>query len=365
MAVELGVKSSTLSIAMTTSFISYGIGQLISGYFGDKVNPKILVIIGLLTTSFANFLISFVDNTFAIIVILTINGFAQSLLWPPLVKIMTVRLDEFLYKKCCALVTASASVSTIVIYLIAPICVSNFNYRLLFILSGSLAIITTIVWCICLKTNHSYSNDNNTQAQQSTEKISIMQTISKVGLAPILLVIIIQGLLRDGITTWTPTFINQTFDVSTSMSILTTVVLPVFSVISILSTRYINTKITNDMKLSTIIWGVAGVTGIVLLFGINSMFISVLALAILTACMHSTNLLLIGNLPIKFVKYGNVAYFSGLLNSCTYIGSSLSAYGIAKLSEMFGWNVTIIIWVALIFVAGSICASKIKRYSTW
>ena len=37
---------SMLSTAVTGSFITYGAGQIISGFLGDKIQPKKLVLIG-------------------------------------------------------------------------------------------------------------------------------------------------------------------------------------------------------------------------------------------------------------------------------------------------------------------------------
>ena len=64
----------------------------------------------------------------------------------------------------------------------------------------------------------------------------------------------------------------------------------------------------------------------------------------LTGSMHGVNLLLICMLPKCFERYGNISTVSGVLNACTYIGSAVSTYGIAALSEVIGWKQTIFLW---------------------
>jgi len=61
--------------------------------------------------------------------------------------------------------------------------------------------------------------------------------------------------------------------------------------------------------------------------------------------------MLIGQVPAFFARYGKVSTFSGILNACTYIGSALSTYGFAVLSDAYGWSFTIIGW-SLIALAG-------------
>jgi OPA family glycerol-3-phosphate transporter-like MFS transporter len=58
--------------------------------------------------------------------------------------------------------------------------------------------------------------------------------------------------------------------------------------------------------------------------------------------------------PNFFEKSGKVSTVSGVLNSCTYIGSALSTYGIALLSKQIGWQHTVLVWFAIAFV-GSLC----------
>ena len=100
----------------------------------------------------------------------------------------------------------------------------------------------------------------------------------------------------------------------------------------------------------------AVVCGIVLMvFYRTNLIVSVIAMSLITSCMHGINLLLIGNLPVKFLKFGKISTVSGLLNSCTYIGSAVSTYVIAGVSEAFGWDVTIISLIAISAAAFIIC----------
>ncbi|MBQ9131640.1 MAG: MFS transporter, partial [Clostridia bacterium] len=86
-----------------------------------------------------------------------------------------------------------------------------------------------------------------------------------------------------------------------------------------------------------------------------SVAISMLLMALIVACMHGINLMLITVVPKRFVKSGKVATYSGLLNACTYIGASISTYGFAALAESFGWNFTILTWVLVSLAGVAVC----------
>ena len=60
--------------------------------------------------------------------------------------------------------------------------------------------------------------------------------------------------------------------------------------------------------------------------------------------------------PTILAGNGKVSAVSGLLNSFTYVGSAISTYGIALLSEGAGWQVTALVWFAIAALGAVICA---------
>ena len=173
----------------------------------------------------------------------------------------------------------------------------------------------------------------------------------------IMLAIILQGALRDGVTTWMPSYISDTYNLSSKISILTGVLLPIFSLVCFHFAEKLYKKVfKNPLKCAGVIFGVGAISAIMiqLATGTNAV-ISVVSSALLTGCMHGVNLMLICILPAYFKKSGNVSTVSGVLNSCTYVGSAVSTYGIAYISDNFGWNATISSWTVIAILGTIIC----------
>ena len=80
-----------------------------------------------------------------------------------------------------------------------------------------------------------------------------------------------------------------------------------------------------------------------------------LSMALLTGCMHGVNLLLICMVPPFVQRHGNISTVSGVLNSCTYVGSAISTYGIALLSESAGWQTTSFVWFVIAALGAVVC----------
>lgn len=93
----------------TVFFVCYGVGQLISGLVGDKINPYYMILFGSFAGALSCFAMS-VANTLALMMIIwALNGFFQSMLWSPILRIFSETIDSGLRKNAifkCFVVTA-------------------------------------------------------------------------------------------------------------------------------------------------------------------------------------------------------------------------------------------------------------------
>lgn len=180
----------------------------------------------------------------------------------------------------------------------------------------------------------------------------------------IMLAIILQGSLRDGIATWMPSYISETYNLGSSISILTGVILPIFSIACLQLSGGIHDRLfTNPLVCGGAIFGVGAISaaGLYFLTG-NSTVGSVLCMALLSGCMHGVNFILICIIPGYFRNSGYVSLISGVLNACTYVGSAISTYGIAVLTENTGWKPTIAVWLGIAAAGCLICFCFAKAW---
>lgn len=344
------VSKSLLSMALTGSSVTYGFGQIISGIYGDKFPPKKMITFGLGVTVLMNFLILLCKTPYQMLIVWSINGFAQSFMWPPIVKMMTALLSEENYRKTVARISWGASVGTIIVYLGSPLFISLWGWKSVFAASAGIGIVMIFIW-------NRFAYD--VKAEHRREKAAAAGSgsfITPVMLC-IMLAIVLQGMLRDGVTTWTPSFISETYHLSNEVSILSGVVLPIFSIISLqLATRLYTRRIKNPLSCSALFFAVSTLSTLgLILLSAQSAGLSVFFLAVLIGCMHGVNLMLISMISPHFAKVGRVSTVSGVLNSCTYIGSAISTYGIAFLSERFGWSFATFSWLAVAALGSVIC----------
>lgn len=368
---SLQITNQLAGMAVIGSFIAYGVGQPICGMLGDKVGPRAMIFAALLATSVCNIAMSFMSDIYVMTAIWCLNGLFQAMMWPPLVRIMAQSLTEEGYRKTSVGVVTAASIGTIAVYLLVPLCIWLSSWRYSFILPAAVGLAVAFIWFYGIRrfTGAGEQEDTNmieNDPQPAAEPPATMKTgalIAASGLLPIMAAIVLQGALRDGITTWMPSYVNDTYNLGTSISILTGVVLPIFTVLSISIATSIHRAAGNELKAASYLWG-AGFVAAAALTAVfaSSAWASILLMAVLSGCMHGVNMMLISHLPRHFVKYGKVSTMSGLLNAFTYVGSAISIYGIAALSDAYGWQFTISTWGVIAFAGLIICALCIRPW---
>lgn len=365
-----GVMKSAASIITSVLFVTYGAGQLLSGWLGDRFSPRKLIVFGLFVASVCNFLMPFcAPDISAMTVVWGINGIAQALMWPPLVKILTSALTMEDYARIVPGISTSSACATIAIYLISPFIIALSGWKMVFYVCGTAAFAATFIWAFFSKellaeVDFGMSNRKVVKTK-GTPVINQADKTLWLLMPVILFAISVQGMLRDGITTWMPTFISETFHIGSSISILTGVALPVFHMLISLCTYRILKKMKYDVfKCIVMFFGAA--TGVLLLlnlFGTSSIVMATILIALCNGAVHGINSLQTSYLPTVFKGKENISFLAGILNSATYVGSALSTYIFALISEQKGWNATLCSWflVALFGLAFAILCWRVMQ----
>ena len=213
------------------------------------------------------------------------------------------------------------------------------------------------------QTADSVSKEKGTQtaaAEPFTKSVLILMGL-------VMVAIVLQGALRDGVTNWMPTFVCESFGLDSSSAILTGVLLPIFQIICSQAAAWLFRKCASHEAISSgVIFAVGTVAAIlVALVMQRSVLLTALFMAALAGCMHGVNFVLIGMVPRQFRRFDRVGLVSGVLNSCTYLGSALSTYGVALLSLSLGWRGTITIWIGLALAGTLICFAICKKWTAF
>lgn len=358
----------------TMLFIFYGIGQLLSGYLGDRISPQYLIFLGVGTTAVCNLVMPLVPAG-AMIPLWGLNGLAQAMLWPPIVRILSDHLDHEQFVSANLIVTTAAHVATILLYLYVPLCLRVMSWHAVFYSAAILAGVTLAVFALCLHLvlpKETPSRADGARATKAAPVTPLASAVRSSGLFPIFGCIVMCGFLRDGIETWLPTLYSEAFHRDASESILVSVALPIFSILAItLITALHRRRLFNhEVRGAALLFATALVFAVPLYLLIEtesplSRTVCLVLATLICAAMHGVNFLLISCLPGRFAQLGRASTVSGLCNSCIYIGAAASTYGIALVAESLGWAATILSWIGVAAIGAVLAIPAYRRYSSF
>lgn len=360
-----GYSKVEASAPLTGLFISYGFGQILSGWLSDRYKPEIILFAGLLLTAAMNGLIPLCGSVILISAVWFVNGFAQALIWPPIVRILTAYLTVKDYQEKIFIISWSSSVGTVAVYIFAPFIIKRCGWRPVFFISASLAAVTAVIWLAAInrirkKAAVSVQKEYCQESQRYSSLIKDGRAVFIVVLT--LAVIAVHGILRDGISSWMPTYISETYSVENTVSIISSIGLPVFSMAATWLSSYINKKFIRNEAACSAFWFICSIIFNSILYSAYDLS-PALSIAMLTAvygCSNGINLMFTCTVIPYFRKYGKVSFFTGLFNSATYVGSAVSMYAAAGITTRFGWKGAVLMWLAAGLCGAALSLAMVK-----
>lgn len=348
----------------TCLFVTYGAGQILSGMSGDRFPPQRVILAGLALTALCNAAMPFARAVWLFALIWGVNGFAQALLWPPIVRLMSLYLDDEGYAKGCVRVTMSSQLATVFLYLAVPALITVWDWKSVFFLSAGLSAAIALVWWAGMRAFLKKARPavRAEEAAPLREDQPFYKTFFATGLLFVILGTALMGLLRDGITAWLPTYFGEIFGLEASAAILMNGLLPAFSMAAIWLAGLLCRKVFRDECLGALFFFLAAAlscAGLVFVFD-SKAILALLFSSLICGCMHAVNLMLVGYVPLRYKRFGKAATVSGIANAFVYAGSAASSFGFALIAESFGWGVLVCVWLAAC-LAGILCAAAARK----
>ena len=369
-----GWSKGEAGLIATGFFTVYGLSQLLSGIIGDKLSPKLLVTFGLGGSGLINLLFPLMPSAGAAMALWCLNGSVQSMIWSPLIRMLSERLPEEKRLHTCANMNSTAPAGTLAVYGMSATLVYFSSWKAVFYLCGLLMVCVAMVWFVGITRLEQHLDPTDAFVRKSSAASSPLEhTPSTLQLAvasavPLCCVaLLMQGMLKDGVTTWIPTFLGERFGLTASAAILSTTIVPLINLGGVYLAIWLNHTVFRNELRGAACFFLAGSfsLGLLLLAPSSSALVSLLLLATATTFMMGVNTLLVSMLPSYYVNYGKCATISGILNTAAYLGSALSSYLNGAIAESYGWTVIMRCWLVYAVVGLIACLVSIRRWKNF
>ncbi len=334
-----GVNHADSGLVTTCFFFAYGIGQVVNGILCKYYPKKIVIPLALIASAGLNFAV-FSGVPFSYLKYLwLLNGVAQSMLWPTLIFALSENLRAEDLSKAVVAMSTTVPIGTFVTYALSAALstVGGFAYSFLF---GTVMMsVSAVIWFILYEKAFRGEGERKENQPAAVKRKSIGAATLTV-VAALCILAVANNLVKDGLTTWIPAILKESFGLPEYLSIILTLVLPVLGIFGSSANVLLRHRIKSFVTHAGL-WYLLTVIciGIVIAFLQTAYWYVVLgAFGLISLFMHGTNSLITSIAPLYMRDKINSGLLAGVLNGCCYIGSTASSYGLGAIADNFGWG---------------------------
>ena len=360
-------------LVTTFFFVTYGAGQILNGLF-CRYYPKRYVLSGALIVSAAINLALWLGVGFAFYKYLwLVNGVAQSTLYSSLMMIIGENVEQKSFKKAVLALGSTVGTGTLVAYGLSALLNMLHVYELIFLIAFAIMAATAILWFFgygslykkLAQTRKGISEEAKvaTDAEQSERGHKSVSGGVFAVIAVSAMYAVFNNLIKDGMLTWAPSVMIEKFALSSGLSVLLTVLLPVLGMLGSVLVVWMNKRFRkNYFLISGILFlGVAALcSAVILLLGASSLWIvAILCIAAVNCLMVALNNLLTTVIPLDLRDKISTGFLAGLLDGFCYVGSAVSSFGIGAIADGMGWTAVFWVFVGVSLFAVFIAAAAL------
>ncbi len=356
----------------TLYFAFYATGQVVNGFLGDRVSPRVFVTAGLVLAGLSNALMGVVGQFWAMAIFWAINGYTQSTIWPSVVRIFSQMLKREKAVDCLTNISSSIALGTLGSYLLSALVINFMGWRFAFLVPAGIMFCAGAVFFVTFGKIERHAEqygenavieDNKDMNKADRKRQPFAKVLLSASILAIIIPTVIYGVLKDGITAWVPTYINENFNTGPAFSVLLSMVLPIVNISGAYMARFSRRLAKGEIKQATIFFTSALVALILIqTIGHLSMILTVCLLAVITASMFAINTIFISYVPIHYASKGLSSTLSGFLNAAAYAGAAISSVTIGVLVGRFGWGNTFTSFIIIAIISVTICLLNRKRH---
>lgn len=340
LAESLDVSRAEVGILGTAFFWVYAAGQFINGELGSHISPRRIVASGLLVVAVVNLLFSVQTSLLMMVILWTINGFAQSMGWPPMIRIIAERLPQANIRRISTILPLSYIVGTAITWAFVGWLITVGEWQIAFWIPGLLMFAVLAFWW--------FSGIDAPKAKSSRIRLSdITDEIKSVWY--VLLAGVMIGFVGIGTVIWIPTYITDTGLVPDSIIGLMAALTQVIAIPGIFLGRYWVTK-WESVFLPTIALLVMGIIALIVAL-IAPTTIVLIAITVLIMCINAAAGLVVSAIPLVLASEGRASAVAGTVNTSTNFGGGASGIIIGAMIDTTSWVAVFAVWTVLLILA--------------
>jgi len=359
-----GWDKAAIGVIGTAFYWAYAVGQLINGPLGDRVSPRRLVAVGLMTSALLNVAFGSIGGALPWLVVLwAFNGWAQASGWAPIIRTLSRWFEPAQRGRVTAFIGPSYLVGHAASWALAGALIARFGWRYAYWVPGVLLLAAAGLWYTLARDEPGggSAEDAPTSAGGRPRALAGLGIAWQGPMRWATAVSLLSGMVKEGLNLWGPTYLVEEQSLGVLGAALSGLLIPGAGIVGQVVTSRVQQRVARGQERPI----VAGL-GVVVALGAGALFVvsgsgslaaALGTLALVAAGSHGMNSLLMASLPLSLGSRAPVSGVTGALNFCQYLGAGLGAALVGGLVDRLGWGAAYGCWVA--------CALLIAVVAGW
>ncbi len=358
--VDEGVMSkSETGLIAAMFYLIYAPFQIVGGIAVDRYPADKLVLIGILGAGISNFLIYFIDSYVGMIIIWSFNAIIQFGVWPGIFKIVSTQLKPEHRTSGIFYISMASTVGLVLSYLCAALIKYwKFNFLfsavVLFILTAVFFIMYTFIDKSMVRESSVTEVDEAPRDGESVKSKSHSPwgLMLAAGIPFLLVVDVIHSMVNLGIKALAPVMLMESYEaVSPALANVLNIILILAGPVGLfISHTPVFRRLASPVAMSVLLGIMLPLLGVVAFIGKIHIAFVIVALTLIMICAGAMSIFF-SYISRTFAQFGCVGTLTGTFNCMASLGIVLANYVFARVAESYGWQFTVICWVAVVALA--------------
>ena len=372
---ELGINNDQGGLVYSCFALTYGIGQLVNGLLCKHYNPKFVITGALCASATVNLLMPLSGDYRVMAGLWLVNGIAQSMLYSLIIRTLSRNVNSGSISKAIYVMSTTVAVGTATAYGLSALFVALDMWKVPFFAASAFLLCAAAVWVVIItKVENAVKNgevEDDDMPVRAPSAQAGKNGINRVFIATLIFIgvsALANGFIKDGVNNWLPKLLRDEFGVDDSLSIILTLLLPIFSIFGAFIARKIYLKLRVHLLIKSILFGVAFTLSICvyLIYPLRSVPLTMVLFIGLACMMAAINNVITSMFPLDNRDKMDSGLLAGLLDTLCYLGSSTAGVALGTMSQNLGWTSVLITLfslsagAALTCLIGSIITKKSK-----
>ena len=361
----LGLSSQETGWILASLKIAYGFGQLLNGQLAERISARRLLAIGMFGSAALNILFGFSTGFYFLLFVWAMNGYCQSLGWPPTVRVVGNWVPVLRRGNAIGIIGTGYQVTLGLTYFVAGQAAELLGWRGALFVPAVVLVGAGIFMLVFLRENPTMDHLSafDAAAHVATSAVNrdswlsnILLTLSNPALWLLGLALGLLNACRFGFLDWGISHLMNVQKIGVGKATLTYVVLAFGAVAGSYVAGWATDRIFGGRR-APVVCILLVCLGVLTLCYESVSRISalgtILLLIVIGFCIYGPQVLLVGTAPADLARRGTAAAAAGFVNFLGYMGASAGdvVTGYLKDPKNGGWQVVIYVWAGWAFGA--------------